>query len=36
MLADVHFIIAADAGDSAKAENVAAAIRIAFMKISLE
>src|SRR6476659_5834340 len=32
MLADVHFIIAADAGDRAKAENIAAAIKIAFMK----
>jgi hypothetical protein len=32
MLADVHVIIAADAGDSAKADNVAAAIKIAFMK----
>src|SRR6478752_4338767 len=32
MLADVLFIIAADAGDSAKAENIAAAIKIAFMK----
>jgi hypothetical protein len=32
MLSDVHFIIAADAGDRARAENIAAVIKIVFMK----
>jgi hypothetical protein len=31
MLSDVHFIIAADAGDKARAENTAAVIKIAFI-----
>jgi hypothetical protein len=32
MLSDVHAIIAADAGDKARAENIAAVIKIVFMK----
>jgi hypothetical protein len=32
MFSDVHFIIVADAGDSAKAENIAAVIKIVFIK----